>query len=133
MNSLERRLTTGMVVTLLLVFGLLLWGAVAAVKSLGEAYLMTRLEHDTEALLVAVGPGPRGQFRLRHTYPGTFRIGVKQGFVDFDAAGDISALGTTLTETGLGIGREGPTLGGAFTERGQSRGVLPLAQLVVAG
>lgn len=65
MISLERRVVVGLALVLLLVFGLLLWGAVSAVKSLSEAYVLTRLEHDAEALLAAVQPGPRGQTRLR--------------------------------------------------------------------
>ncbi len=65
MNSLERRFVVGMAVALLAVFGLLFWGAVAAVKSLSEAYVLARLEHDAESLLAAVGPNPHGQMRLR--------------------------------------------------------------------
>jgi signal transduction histidine kinase len=65
LKSLERRFVVGLAVTLLVVFGLLLWGAVAAVKSLSEAYVVARLEHDAESLLAVLQPGPRGQMRLR--------------------------------------------------------------------
>jgi len=63
--SLERRVVVGLAVALLAVFGLLFWGAVGAVRSLGEAYVVARLEHDAESLLAAVAGGPHGQARLR--------------------------------------------------------------------
>ncbi len=65
MNSLERRLVVGLSGVLLLVFGVLLWGSVAAVRSLAEAHVLTRLEHDAEALVTAFGPNKRGRIRLR--------------------------------------------------------------------
>ena len=63
--SLERRVVVGLAVALLAVFGLLFWGAVGAVRSLGEAYVISRLEHDAESLLAAVAVGPHGQMHLR--------------------------------------------------------------------
>ncbi len=65
MRSLERRLVVGLAVALLALFGFLFWASVTAVRSLSEAYVLTRLEHDAEALVAAVGANPRGQFRLR--------------------------------------------------------------------
>lgn len=65
MNSLERRLLIGLGVLLLLVFAALLWGSVAAVRSLAETHVLTRLEHDAEALISAFGPNKRGQSQLR--------------------------------------------------------------------
>ena len=65
MKSLERQFVVGLAVMLLAVFGLLFWGSVAAVRSIGEAYVLMRLEHDAESLVAAFGPGPRGQMRLR--------------------------------------------------------------------
>jgi len=65
LNSLERRLVVGLSVLLLLIFAVLLWGSVTAVRSLAEAHVLTRLEHDAEALVTAFGPTKRGQVRLR--------------------------------------------------------------------
>jgi signal transduction histidine kinase len=65
LSSLERRLVIGLSALLLLVFAVLLWGSVSAVRSLAEAHVLTRLEHDAEALLTAFGPTRRGQVRLR--------------------------------------------------------------------
>lgn len=55
----------GLAAALLAVFALLWWGAVSAVRSLSEAIVLTRIEHDAEALVAAVGPTPQGHFRLR--------------------------------------------------------------------
>ena len=65
MNSLERRFVVGLAATLLIVFGFLFWGAMAAVKSLSEANVLARLEHDAEALLAALWVNPNGQVKLR--------------------------------------------------------------------
>lgn len=65
MISLERRFVVGLAATLLAVFGLLFWGSVSAVRSLSEAYVLARLEHDAEALVGAFWVNPRGQARLR--------------------------------------------------------------------
>ena len=64
MNSLERRFVVGLAVVLLAVFAVLFLGAVAAVKSLGEAYVTERLAHDAESLLAAVVVDPAGLPRL---------------------------------------------------------------------
>lgn len=65
MISLERRFVLGLAATLLAVFGFLFWGSVTTVRSLAEAYVQARLEHDAEALLGAVWVNPHGQPRLR--------------------------------------------------------------------
>jgi hypothetical protein len=65
LRSLERRLVLGLGGALLLVFLFLFWGSLSAVRSLAEAHVLTRLEHDAEALVSAFGPTPRGQLRLR--------------------------------------------------------------------
>ena len=65
MISLERRFVLGLAATLLAVFTLLFWGSVTVVKSLSEAYVLARLEHDSEALVGAFWLNPRGQPRLR--------------------------------------------------------------------
>ena len=65
LNSLERRFTFGLALTLLAAFGLLLWLSAAAVRSVSEAYLLTRLEHDAEALVAALWVDPAGRVRLR--------------------------------------------------------------------
>ncbi len=63
--SLERRLMLALVAALVLVFAGLFWGSVTVVRSISEAYILTRLEHDAEALLAAVGPNPMGVVKLR--------------------------------------------------------------------
>lgn len=65
MNSLERRFVVGLAVTLLAAFGVLFWVSVTAVRTLSEAYLLTRIEHDAEALLGVIGSNPHGQLRMR--------------------------------------------------------------------
>jgi signal transduction histidine kinase len=65
LTSLERRLVVGTAAALLAVFGVLFWGSVSAVRSLGEAYVLARLEHDAEALVAAVRTDRRGAVRLR--------------------------------------------------------------------
>jgi signal transduction histidine kinase len=52
--SLERRLLTGIAIALLGAFALLLWGGSLAVRQVTEDYLLTRLEHDLEAVLAIV-------------------------------------------------------------------------------
>jgi len=65
LKSLERRFALHLALALLAVFGLLFWSSIAAVRSLSEAYVLARLEHDAEALLGAFGINPRGLPRLR--------------------------------------------------------------------
>lgn len=65
MISLERRFVVGLAATLLAVFAVLFWGSLSAVKSLSEAYVLARLEHDAQALVGAFWINPRGQARLR--------------------------------------------------------------------
>ncbi len=65
MRSLEHRFVIGLAVVLLVLFSLLLWASAQAVRSLGEAYVLTRLEHDAEALIAAYGYNARGELRLR--------------------------------------------------------------------
>ncbi len=65
MNSLERSIVIGLATLLLLAFSFLLWISVSAVKNLSEAYVITRLEHDSEALLSSLWTNPKGHIRLR--------------------------------------------------------------------
>jgi signal transduction histidine kinase len=65
MASLERRFGISLALVLVTAFGLILLLSVSAVRSLSEAYLLTRLEHDAEALAAAVGVTPRGEPRVR--------------------------------------------------------------------
>jgi signal transduction histidine kinase len=62
--SLERRLLAGIAVSLLLAFGILLWLGGAAVRQLTEDYVITRLQHDSEALLGRLASEPGGRLRL---------------------------------------------------------------------
>jgi signal transduction histidine kinase len=65
LRSLERRFAVGLTLSLSAAFGLLFWGAVAAVRALGEAYVAARLQHDAEALVGAFWVAPDGEARLR--------------------------------------------------------------------
>ena len=65
MRSLERRLSVGLGSILLLVFVALFWGSLSAVRALAEANVLTRLEHDAEALLAALESLPDGRTVLR--------------------------------------------------------------------
>lgn len=54
MNSIQSRLASGLLISLILVF-LILWLAVSSnVQKLSEDYISSRLEHDIETLLTAV-------------------------------------------------------------------------------
>ena len=54
MNSIQSKLTTGLLISLILVF-LILWLAVSSnIQKLSENYIASRLEHDIETLLTAV-------------------------------------------------------------------------------
>ncbi len=65
MKSLEKQLLIGQGLSLLVFFLLLFWMSLSAVRSIGEHYVQTRLEHDAEALLSALWVNPRGQLVLR--------------------------------------------------------------------
>ena len=65
MRSLERRLIVGLGGILFLVFLALFWGSLSAIRALAEAHVLTRLEHDAEALLAALEPVPSGRSVLR--------------------------------------------------------------------
>jgi signal transduction histidine kinase len=65
MQSLERRLGIGLALALGITCVLILLVSVAAVRTLSEAYTLTRLEHDAEALAAAVAHTPRGGVKLR--------------------------------------------------------------------
>lgn len=54
MKSLERRLIVGLSSILLLVFIALFWASTTVVRTLAEAHILTRLEHDAEALVAAL-------------------------------------------------------------------------------
>lgn len=65
MKSLEWRIVTGLALTLIPIFAVLLWVSVQSVRMMNEDFVLTRLEHDAEALVAAFGMNPRGQPRLR--------------------------------------------------------------------
>jgi hypothetical protein len=65
LKSLEKQLLIGQGLSLLVFFLLLFWMSLSAVRSIGEHYVQTRLEHDAEALLSALWVNPRGQLVLR--------------------------------------------------------------------
>ncbi|BAU46808.1 histidine kinase [Sulfurifustis variabilis] len=64
MTTLKTRLGLGLAASLLLMF-VLQWLAVAgALRHLAEGHLRARLEHDVEAVLAGLKPGPDGRFVL---------------------------------------------------------------------
>ncbi len=65
MKSVQRQLATGMFTTLALVFVALGIGLGIATRSVVEAYMETRLDHDAENLLSALRLGRGGGVRLR--------------------------------------------------------------------
>jgi len=67
LKSLERQLFLGLVAVLLIAFSLLLLFSIQAIKDISEAYVSTRLEHDTEALLSSLKKSPNGLARLRNS------------------------------------------------------------------
>lgn len=54
MRSLQARLTAGLIVSLVLLFLLQWWIVGAAIRSLTESYVVSRLRHDTENILAAL-------------------------------------------------------------------------------
>ena len=65
MKSVQRQLATGMFATLAVVFVLLGIGLGMATRSVVEAYMETRLDHDAESLLSALRLGQGSAVRLR--------------------------------------------------------------------
>lgn len=65
MKSLEKKVVVGLALLLIAAFSVLLLFSVFAVKNLSESYVLTRLEHDAEALLSSVWKNPKGHVRLR--------------------------------------------------------------------
>ena len=65
MKSLEKKVVTGLSILLIVAFAVILLFSVFAVKSLSESYVLTRLEHDAEALLAVVWRKPKGRVHLR--------------------------------------------------------------------
>ncbi len=65
MISLERRLLTGIALSVLVIFLVLLLGGSLAVRQLNEAYVYSRLEDDMEALLGRVRIAADGQASMR--------------------------------------------------------------------
>jgi signal transduction histidine kinase len=65
LKSLEKKVVTGLSILLIVAFAVILLFSVFAVKSLSESYVLTRLEHDAEALLTSVWKNPKGRIHLR--------------------------------------------------------------------
>jgi signal transduction histidine kinase len=62
MNSLERRLQIGLLISLLLLTGLVVWGGEMAVRTFTEGFVASRLAYDAESLLGALRfDRPRGK------------------------------------------------------------------------
>lgn len=64
MSSLEKKLLAGLSLVLVIAFGIILLFSVFAVRNLGEAYILTRLEHDAEALLGSLTKTATGDIEL---------------------------------------------------------------------
>jgi signal transduction histidine kinase len=143
--SLERRFVVGLAATLLAVFALLFWGSVNAVKSLSEAYVLARLEHDAEALVGAFWVNPRGQTRLREgritpiyqqplsghyfvlTAAGGEQIRSRSLWDESLDVPDV-AVGHVLTYQGQGPGRQRLQFRTAAYEKGGQRFTLTVAE-----
>ncbi|MCP4044084.1 MAG: GHKL domain-containing protein [Gammaproteobacteria bacterium] len=70
MNSLERRLQLGLALSLVLLMGLLWAVGNHAIRGLTEDFVISRLEHDAEALLAALDFHPSGtQVQWQHVNP----------------------------------------------------------------
>ena len=54
MISLQRRLSLGLLGSLILLMGVLWWMAHAAIERLNEDYVASRLRHDAETLLTSL-------------------------------------------------------------------------------
>ena len=68
MNSIQTRLTTGLLISLSLVF-LILWLAVSSnIQKLSENYIASRLEHDIESLLTAISFDETGSLTINEQY-----------------------------------------------------------------
>lgn len=66
-NSLRQRLGRGITLGLLLLFGLQYWGMDFAIHSLTRSYVLSRLEHDQESLLLALDLQAGGVLLLDQT------------------------------------------------------------------
>lgn len=68
MNSIQTRLTTGLLISLSLAF-LILWLAVSSnIQRLSENYIASRLEHDIESLLTAISFDETGTLNINEQY-----------------------------------------------------------------
>lgn len=68
MNSIQTRLTTGLLISLSVVF-LILWLAVSSnIQRLSENYIASRLEHDIESLLTAISFDETGSLNINEQY-----------------------------------------------------------------
>ena len=59
--SLEKRLLAGIALSLLLALGGLLWLGGLGIRQITEGYVLTRLQHDSEALLALLRFAPDGR------------------------------------------------------------------------
>jgi signal transduction histidine kinase len=69
MTSLQARLNTGLLVSLLVVFALLWIMVSGSIRDLAEDYVASRLQHDTEALLGALEITPDGNIVFDYSRP----------------------------------------------------------------
>ncbi|MDZ4384105.1 MAG: ATP-binding protein, partial [Nitrospirota bacterium] len=56
MRSLQTRLSTGLIVSLIILFSLQWLIVSRSIRSLTEGYIESRLRHDSEGLLAAINP-----------------------------------------------------------------------------
>ena len=71
MNSIQSRLASGLLISLILVF-LILWIVVSSnIQKLSEDYIASRLEHDVETLLTAISFNNKGTLIINDKYINT--------------------------------------------------------------
>ena len=64
MRSLQTKLATGLIISLVLIFSVLWFVVSASIQTLAEGYVASRLQHDAEMLLSQLEIDPQGKIKL---------------------------------------------------------------------
>ena len=65
MKSIQSRLITGLLISLIVIFSVLWFTVSYNIQKLSENYIVTRLEHDIETLLTAISFNNKKQLTLK--------------------------------------------------------------------